>query len=106
MAAHAACLDGSAFNRLGEISTRKTSFKPFPSTTMNDSCSHRTPAELTQAFEKTCGQVPSQESLALVMEPHPSHVQVVVDRIVLRVRFLNDSVQRDKFIVLQLASGC
>lgn len=65
-----------------------------------------TSAELTQAFEKTCGQVPSKESLALVMEPHPSHVQVVVDRIVLRVRFLNDSGQRDKFIVLQIASGC
>ena len=65
-----------------------------------------TPAELTQAFEKTCGQIPSKESLALVMEPHPSHVQVVVDCIVLRVRFLNESGQRDKFIVLQLASGC
>jgi hypothetical protein len=62
--------------------------------------------ELTQAFEKTCGQVPSMESLALVMEPHPDHVQVVVDCIVLRVRFLNDSGQRDKFIVLQIASGC
>ena len=68
--------------------------------------SEYTPSELMQAFEKECGKVPSMESLALVMEPHPSYTQVVVDRIVLRVRFLNDSGEHDKFILLQLATGC
>ncbi len=68
--------------------------------------SEYTQTELIQAFEKRCGKVPSMESLALVMEPHPSQAQVVVDRIVLRVRFLNDSGERNKFILLQLAVGC
>ena len=68
--------------------------------------SEYTPSELMQAFEKECGKMPSMESLALVMEPHPSYTQVVVDRIVLRVRFLNDSGEHDKFILLQLATGC
>ena len=63
-------------------------------------------SELMQAFEERCGKVPSMESLALVMEPHPAHTQVVVDRIVLRIRFLNDSGEHEKFILLQLATGC
>ena len=68
--------------------------------------SEYTQTELIQAFEEGCGTVPSMESLALVMEPHPDQAQVVVDRIVLRVRFINDSEEHYKFILLQLATGC
>ena len=68
--------------------------------------SEYTQSELIEAFEEECGPVPSMESLALVMEPHPAQAQVVVDRIVLRVRFLNDSEEHDKYILLQLAAGC
>jgi hypothetical protein len=68
--------------------------------------SEYTQSELMQAFEKECGTVPSMESLALVMEPHPAYTQVIVDRIVLRIRFLNDAGEHEKFILLQLAAGC
>ena len=68
--------------------------------------SEYTQPEVMQAFEEECGKVPSMETLSLVMEPHPANAQVVVDRVVLRVRFLNDSGEHDKFILLQLATGC
>ena len=68
--------------------------------------SEYTQTELTQAFEKSCGKVPNMKSQSLVMEPHPGHAQVIVDRIVLRVRFQTETDSQEKFILLQLSGGC
>ena len=62
--------------------------------------------DLIQAFERRCGAVPSAASQSLIMEPSPDHVQVVVDCIVLRVRFENTGGTHEKFVLLKPASGC
>ena len=65
-----------------------------------------TQPELIKEFEKQCGKVPSIESLEMLMEPSPRNTQIVVDRIVLRIRFKNWSGTYDKFILLQISGGC
>ena len=68
--------------------------------------SEYTQTELIKEFEKECGKVPSMETLQFVMEPSPRNTQVVVDRIVLRIRFKNLSGIYDKFILFQISGGC
>ena len=68
--------------------------------------SEYTQSELTKEFEKECGEVPSMESLQFVMEPSPRNTQIIVDRIVLRIKFKNLYGIYDKFILFQLSGGC
>ncbi len=68
--------------------------------------SEYTQTELIKAFEKECGKVPSKESIKIVMEPSPKNTKIVVDRIILRIRFKNLSGIFDKFIIFQLSGGC
>jgi len=62
--------------------------------------------ELIEAFEHVCGIVPTKNTNSLVMEPSPSHVRVVVDCIVLRIKFICPSGNKEKFIIFQLSEGC
>ena len=62
-----------------------------------------TEAELEQAFASVCGANPTDPGSP---EPSLSHFRVVVERIVIRVRFEGPSGSGSKFLILYVASGC
>ena len=62
--------------------------------------------DIIEAFEQVCGRIPTKDINSLVMEPSPSHVRVVVDCIVLRIKFICPSGNKEKFIIFQLSEGC
>lgn len=62
-----------------------------------------TEAELEQAFASVCGANPTDPSSP---EPSLGHFRVVVERIVIRVRFEGPSRSGAKYLILYVANGC
>ncbi|MGB2189620.1 MAG: hypothetical protein ACPH0C_01155, partial [Flavobacteriales bacterium] len=62
--------------------------------------------ELLRAFEAECGAYNPEVDHSLIAVPSPYSPLVVVDCIVLRVRFEGPSGIGENVITLKLASGC